>query len=110
MKRNKLMSLIIGLAILLWVMSFSAPTVTADKVYVMTGTLCALDLDCNTAVIKVPLDNGKIFTVGGPLSANAVLKKGGHPAMLRDFSVGEKVTVKWRSTGSGHLILTLVSK
>lgn len=110
MKRNKWMFSIIWLAILFWAVSFSAPTVTGDKIYIMTGTLSALNLEYNTAVIEVPLDNGQTFTVGGPLAANAILKIGGHCAMLKDFSVGEKVTVKWRSTDSGHLILALISK
>ena len=34
----------------------------------MSGVLSAVDLYCNTAVVKVSLSGGKIFTVAGTLA------------------------------------------
>jgi len=110
MRKKSLVLVTLGVAVTAWMLCFAVGTPFADKVYVMTGTLSAVDLDYNTAVIKVPIGNGKVFTVGGPLADNAVVKKGGQPALLQDLQVGEKVTVKWRSTDQGHLILALFAK
>jgi hypothetical protein len=52
----------------------------------------------------------KKFTVGGPLSSGAVLKKGNTSASLSDFSEGERVDVKWRSTDKGHVIEMMKSR
>ena len=108
MKKN---SLVLVAAVMFLAALFLAggPTL-ADKVYVMTGTLSAVDLDCNTAVVKVPLTNGKIFVVAGRLSPHVVLKKGSTEVSLGDFHPGEKVTVKWRSTVNGHQILALIAR
>jgi len=74
-----------------------------EKLFLMTGKIAAIDSAFNTVVIEVPLGE-KMFTVGGPLSSKATLTKGGQPANLSDFAVGEQVKVKWKATGEGHLI------
>jgi hypothetical protein len=48
-----------------------------------------------------------MFTVGGPLAPDAVIKKGKNPAELSDFKIGDTVIVKWTATEKGHLILFL---
>ena len=86
-----------------------ASTIAAEKRYVMKGEIRAIELDYNTVVIEVPLGK-KMFTVGGPLSSNAVLKKRGRLAKLADFLVGEVVTVRWKATEKGHIIEGLEGK
>ncbi len=108
MKKNWLVLVAAGMFLAALFLA-SGPTL-ADKVYVMTGTLSAVDLDCNTAVVRVPLSGGKIFVVAGTLAPDVVLKKGGLKARLEDFQPGEKVTVRWRSTTKGHEILALIAK
>ncbi len=108
MKRNWLVLLAVAITITSWVIL--AGPASASKVYVMTGTLSAVDLGCNTAVVKVPLGQGKTFVVAGTLAPDVVLKKGGLKARLEDFQPGEKVTVKWRSTTKGHKILALIAR
>jgi hypothetical protein len=108
MKRNWLVLLGVATILVAWLLA-SGPAL-AGRVYVMTGTLSAVDLGCNTAVVKVPLGGGKIFVVAGTLAPNVVLKKGGLRARLEDFQPGEKVTVKWRSTDRGHQILALIAR
>jgi len=78
-----------------------------DIVYEMRGKISAVEPTEHTVVIEVPMEDGKLFTVGGPLAANATVRKGGHGATLADFSPGEEVTVKWKSIKTGHLILIL---
>lgn len=80
-----------------------------EKKYKMTGDIAAIDLSHNTVVIEVPLV-GKTFTVGGPLSSEAVLKRGGQSAGLADFQLGDRVIVIWEATEQGHLILSLETK
>ena len=81
----------------------------SEKIYLMSGTIKAIDQAHNTVVIECPL-GGKMFTVGGPLSSGAVLKKGSTSASLSDFSEGERVDVKWRSTDKGHVIEMMKSR
>ena len=81
----------------------------SEKMYLMSGTIKAIDQVFNTVVIECPLA-GKMFTVGGPLSSGAVLKKGSTSASLSDFSEGERVDVKWRSTEKGHVIEMMKSR
>ena len=109
MKQNKkyfftaFLGLICGLYVLV------SPVMGAGKTYVMTGKLTAIDTAYNTVVIDVPLGK-KIFTVAGPLSPKAVLRKGEKPAHLTDFMVGGSVKVKWQATDEGHLITALEAK
>ena len=81
----------------------------ANKVYEMVGDITAIDLAYNTVVIEVPLKRGT-FTVGGPISARAVLFRGEQSAELLDFQAGDRVTVRWEATERGHLILFLKAK
>jgi hypothetical protein len=81
----------------------------AGKVFMMSGRITAVDLQYHTVVIACPED-GRIFTVGGPLSKTAELKAGGKTARLSNFKKDEAVIVKWRATGKGHLILMLATK
>ena len=91
-------------------LSFSgAQSWAGGKKYKMTGDITAIDLAHNTVVIEVPLA-GKMFTVGGPLSSKAVLKKGGQSVGLADFRVGDRVIVIWEATEQGHLILSLKAR
>jgi hypothetical protein len=81
----------------------------AQTAHQMTGKITAIDSGANTVVVDVPV-HGKMLTVGGPLSQKAVLKKGGKSVGLNDFSVGDKVTVKWMTTGNGPMIEGLHAK
>jgi hypothetical protein len=81
----------------------------SGKVFMMSGRITAVDLQYNTVVIACPED-GQVFTVGGPLSKTAELKAGGMTARLGNFKKGDAVTVKWKATGKGHVILMLATK
>jgi len=90
--------------------AFAAPGMAAAaKIYKMKGKIIAVDLDYNTVVVDVPIGK-KIFRVAGPLSPDAVLKKGGGKASLSDFHEGEWVTVEWEHTDKGHIVKMLVAK
>jgi len=108
MKRKSLLLLVTTMALV--TLLLSAGPALAGKVYIMKGILSAVDQGCNTAVVKVPLASGKVFVVAGTLAPDVMLKRGGTVATLGDFQVGEKVTVKWRSTARGHLILALIAR
>jgi len=80
-----------------------------EKKYLMGGEITAIDLDYKTVVIEVPIGE-RMFTVGGPLSSEAVLKRGGLLVDLVNFQVGDRVTVEWKVSEQGHLILVLKAK
>lgn len=61
-----------------------------EKRYLMVGDITAIDLKHNTVVIEVPLEKA-LFTVGGPLSPAAVLKRGDQLVGLADFRVGDRL-------------------
>jgi len=81
----------------------------SESIYQMTGDITAIELEYNTVVIEVPMV-GKTFTVGGPLSWKAILKKGHQVVGLSTFQVGDRVKVKWEATEKGHVILSLTDK
>ncbi len=68
-----------------------------------SGVIKALDLEYGTVVVEVPID-GEHYTVAGPLGPDAVLRRGGKPAGLEEFSAGEAVKIKWAVTDKGHEI------
>ena len=80
-----------------------------ERKYLMSGEMTAIDLDYKTVVIEVPLGE-RMFTGGGPLSSKAVLKRGGLLVDLVNFQVGDRVTVEWKVSEQGHLILVLKAK
>ena len=98
---------IVAAAVVLLFVATAATIVFADT-YNMTGTISAIDLQYQTVVIKCPLASMQIFTVGGPLAENAVLKIKNKKASLSDFKVGERVAVKWHGVPQGHVIDRLV--
>ena len=109
MKQNKKYIVAVGLGLLCGLYVFVSPVMGAGKTYVMSGKVTAVDTAYNTVVIDVPLGK-EMFTVAGPLSPKAVLRKGGKLAHLSSFMVGESVKVKWQATDEGHLITALEAK
>ena len=91
----------------LGVMLSAEPGVPGEMVYKMTGKISAVVPDHNIVVIEVPMKSGEVFTVAGHPAPDAVLQKGGRSAVLADFSPGQQVTVEWKHTETGHLILML---
>jgi len=81
-----------------------------SELYTMEGKISAVEPEHDTVVVEVPVGKVKMFTVGGPLVADAVLEKYGRSADLEDFSSGDFVAVSWRSTPNGHVIERLVEK
>jgi len=79
------------------------------RIFVMSGKITGIDLPSQNVMIECPT-GGQIFNVGGPLSPNAVLKIGGKSVRLDDFGLGTSVTVKWKSTENGPVILMLKAK
>lgn len=106
MKRS---TYIMVLAIIFSLSFCGAQCWSAEKIYQMAGDITAIDLEYNTVVVEVPL-KGKMLTVGGPLSSEAVLKKGGQLVSISDFRVGDRVMVKWKLTEQGHTILALMAR
>jgi hypothetical protein len=106
-------SLVSFIALVFAVVVFLCPVgdqpLAGEEVYKMTGEIAAIDLAHNTVVVEVALGQ-KMFTVGGPLSSGAVLKKAGQVVGLADFRRGDRVTVTWEATESGHLIVSLKAK
>jgi hypothetical protein len=100
---------IIVLPIVFSLCLFGAQSWASERIYQMVGDITAIDLKYNTVVVEVPLA-GKTFTIGGPLSSEAVLERAGQSVALADFEQGDRVTVKWEATGEGHLILLLRAK
>lgn len=83
--------------------------VHAGKVHTMEGKVSAVEPKYNTVVVEVPVGQDRLFTVGGPLVADAVVKKDGRSANLEELSSGDSVVVTWRSTPNGHVIEKLIA-
>jgi hypothetical protein len=85
---------------------FASVARAEGKVRQLRGDISGINLDHRTVVIQAPVGT-QTFTVGGPLDSDATLTRNGSPADLKDFKVGETVTVRWRSTPNGHVIMAL---
>ena len=85
---------------------FTSGAHAEGKVHSLKGEISGINLTHSTVVIQAPVGT-QMFTVGGPLDSAATLTRNGRPAGLKDFKVGETVTVRWRSTPNGHVIEAL---
>jgi len=110
MKRSVLF-LILAAGLLIFLILFAVKASAGKDVVKMVGEIAAVDLMHKTVVIEVPVGKAafgeQLFTVGGPLSHDAEMKRGGRSATLEDFKVGDQVTVVWAPIETGHLILSL---
>ena len=70
------------------------------------GAITAIDTAANTVVVEVQ-QGKKPFTIGGPLSPKAVVKKGGKTVSLSALQVGDHVRVHWEQTADGPRITQL---
>ena len=95
--------IVIFITVVLTMCLFGTQGTAGEKTYQMKGEITAIESVHNTVVIEVPMGK-KMFTVAGPLSSEAILKRGERRAGLTDFVVGDEVTVKWKATDSGHII------
>ncbi len=84
MNRRTFKAVLAGTIVLLFMLC-GLQSAIASKYYRMSGKISAIDLSCNTVVIHVPMEKGKVFTVGGPLAPGAISKKGDKQASLSDF-------------------------
>ena len=108
MRRSVWFATVVLAAIFLLCFSGSQ-SLAGEKVFKRAGEITAIDLDHNTVIVEVPVGK-RLFTVGRPLSPEAVLKRGGQSVGLADFRTGDRVTVTWEATERGHLILSLKAK
>jgi hypothetical protein len=106
MKRS---SYLIVVAIIFSISFCGAQCWAAERIHQMAGDITAIDHEYNTVVVEVP-HKGRMLTVGGELSSDAVLKKGGQVVSLLYFHVGERVMVKWKVTKQGLTILALTAR
>jgi len=105
-------ALLVG--VLCFLTLFAAQSWAEKGIVKMVGEIAAIDLMHRTVVVEVPVGKAvvgeQLFTVGGPLSPDAELKRGGRSAKLEDFNVGDQVTVLWKTIDTGHLIFSLEAK
>ncbi|MBW1691373.1 MAG: hypothetical protein JRI71_11520 [Deltaproteobacteria bacterium] len=109
--RRSIVSLTLAVGVMFFLSSFAAQSWADKGVVKMVGEITAIDLTHRTVVVEVPVGKAvfgeQLFTVGGPLSHDAELKRGGRSAKLEDFHIGDRVTVLWKTIETGHLILSL---
>jgi len=110
MKKSTIV-MVLAIGMIFCLTLFSVQSFAGKEVISMVGEITAIDPIHKTVVIEVPIGKKgygeQQFTVAGPLSSGAELVKGSHSATLEDFTVGDRVTVKWKTVKAGHLILSL---
>jgi|GEM_PF-3907718 hypothetical protein len=109
MKARRFSVMFIGVMVVMLAV-VSSKGFSETNLHVMEGKISAVSPEYNTVVVEVPVGQGKLFTVGGPLVPDAVLIKEGERADLEAFSRGDEVTVTWRSVPDGHVIERLVAE
>jgi hypothetical protein len=68
-----------------------------------TGRIETVDAHRSTVAVEV-LMGDTYCTIGGRICPGAVLKRGGEPAALADFSAGDQVLVEWRHSNKECII------
>jgi hypothetical protein len=62
-------------------------------------------IDPASSVVAVEVLMGDTYcTIGGRICSGAVLKRGGEPAALADFSVGDQVLIEWKHSNTECMI------
>jgi hypothetical protein len=90
-------------AVIVFMFVLACPLIVFGQSYKMTGEISTINLNEQIIVVEVPLGS-QMFTVAGPLAPDAKLTRDNQPAELKDFNVGEKVTVIFHSSDKGHVI------
>ena len=67
------------------------------------GEISGIDPETLSYVVEVPMGS-RLYTVGGKLSVDAVLKKGKTKGLPKDFKVGDIVKIGWGKNRRGHII------
>jgi hypothetical protein len=110
MKRSTVV-MVLAIGMMFCLTFFAAQPSGAKGLIKMVGEITYIDPLHKTVVVEVPVGKAEygeqLFTVAGPLASGAELIKGSRSAELEDFKVGDRVTVKWKTIETGHLILSL---
>lgn len=65
-------------------------------------------VDATRSVVAVEVRMGDTYcTIGGRICPGAVLKKGGKPVALADFSAGDQVLIEWKHSNKECIIQAL---
>ena len=72
----------------------------------LQGRITAINTAANTVSVEVQKAPDH-YTLSAPLSATAVIKKGGTLVPLSALRVGDQVRVQWEQTTTGHRIIHL---
>ena len=88
--------------------SLYCPMASSNTVYISSGQI--LRIGNATKRIDVELSMGKrfIITIKGELSPDVRFGSTGRQSSIDDFKVGDSVTVHWRNTKKGVIILALI--
>jgi hypothetical protein len=110
MKRSTVV-MMVAIGVIFCLTSVAGQSSAGKGIIKMVGKITYIDPLHKTVVVEVPIGKTaaeeQLFTVAGPLASGAKLTKGSRTVELKDFKVGEQVTVKWKEIETGHLILSL---
>jgi len=107
MRYRMRMNLIAAALAVLMAGALAASPACAGQGRTMIGSITDINSKYETVVVEVPM-GGEKFTVAGPVHEQAVLERNDRPVRLDQFHSGDKVTVRWHTTESGHVIDGLV--
>ena len=104
---KKLSATIIIIAVVVSIMPLERVSLAKDEeCSAGVGDITGIDLASRTCVVEIPLGT-RLFTVGGVVTPEAMLKRGGIKIGLEDFHVGDRVMVEWCKDQTGHWIHSL---
>ena len=85
---------------------FCTQAMADDGVCRATGKIETIDTARSVVAVEV-LMGDTYCTIGGMICSGAVLKKGGEPAALADFAVGDQVLIEWKHSNKECIIQAL---
>ncbi len=85
------------------------PMASPNTVHVGRGQILKICSDTNSIAVELSMGKRFLITLKGKLSSDVRFDANGRLSSILDFNIGDSVTIHWRNTQDGAIILALIS-
>lgn len=84
------------------------PMASQNTVHVGRGQILQISSDTNSIAVELSMGKRFLLTLKGKLSSDVRFDANGRLSSILDFNIGDSVTIHWRNTQDGAIILALI--
>ena len=84
------------------------PMASPNAVHVGRGQILQISSDTNSIAVELSMGKRFLITLKGKLSSDVRFDANGRLSSILDFNIGDSVTIHWRNTQDGAIILALI--